>query len=174
MKILNFLLNSNLQWFSGRKFSDIFKVLSLEDLQQMYSPLHEADISKFADIVDAKCASTSLKLTSSASAHSMAARRRSLPNGAMSAFGRSKCTSSATRTSTRPARKLLSASRKSSAAQWRIFWKSEPVAEGVYFISSETLNCVLFHSKNRKNAPARMSRRVPTFLICVPSNHRLY
>ena len=42
------------QWFSGRKFSDIFKVLSLEDLQQMYSPLHEADVTKFADIVDAK------------------------------------------------------------------------------------------------------------------------
>lgn len=42
------------QWFSGRKFSDIFKVLSFEELQQMYSPLHEADISKFADIVDAK------------------------------------------------------------------------------------------------------------------------
>ena len=42
------------QWFSGRKFSDIFKVLSFEDLQQMYSPLHEADITKFADIVDAK------------------------------------------------------------------------------------------------------------------------
>ena len=42
------------QWFSGRKFSDIFKVLSFEDLQQMYSPLHEADVTKFADIVDAK------------------------------------------------------------------------------------------------------------------------
>ena len=42
------------QWFSGRKFSDIFKVLSFEALQQMYAPLHEADISKFADIADAK------------------------------------------------------------------------------------------------------------------------
>ena len=42
------------QWFAGRKFSDIFKVLSFETLQQMYSPLHEADISKFADIVDTK------------------------------------------------------------------------------------------------------------------------
>ena len=42
------------QWFSGRKFSDIFKVLSFEELQQMYSPLHEADISKFTDIVDTK------------------------------------------------------------------------------------------------------------------------
>lgn len=42
------------QWFSGRKFSDIFKVLSFEDLERMYAPLHEADISKFTDIVDAK------------------------------------------------------------------------------------------------------------------------
>ena len=95
------------QRFSGRKFSDIFKVLSFEDLERMYAPLHEADISKFA--------------------------RRSLPDEAMSAFGLFKCTSSATKTSTKPARKLFSASRKSSAAQWRIFWKSEAVMEGVTF-----------------------------------------
>ncbi len=42
------------QWYSGRTYSDIFKVLSFDDLYQMYHPLHEADISKFADIVDAK------------------------------------------------------------------------------------------------------------------------
>ena len=42
------------QWFSGRKFSNIFTVLSFEDLQQMYAPLHEADISKFADIADTR------------------------------------------------------------------------------------------------------------------------
>ena len=40
------------QWYSGRRFSDIFKVLSFEDLRQMYRTLHEADISKFADIAD--------------------------------------------------------------------------------------------------------------------------
>ena len=40
------------QWFSGRNFSDIFKVLSFDDLKHMYRTLHEADISKFADIVD--------------------------------------------------------------------------------------------------------------------------
>ena len=54
MKILNFLLTLT---FSGSPVgsSAIFsKVLSIEDLQQMYFPLHEADISKFADIVDAK------------------------------------------------------------------------------------------------------------------------
>lgn len=56
-----------------------------------------------------------------------------LSDYAMSAFGRFKCMSSATRTSTRPARKLFSASRKSSAARWRIFWKSEAVMERVTF-----------------------------------------
>ncbi len=40
------------QWFSGRKYSDIFAVLSFDDLQKMYYTLHEADISKFVDIVD--------------------------------------------------------------------------------------------------------------------------
>ena len=42
------------QWYSGRKYSDIFKVLSFEDLPKMYYTLHEADITKFVDIVDSK------------------------------------------------------------------------------------------------------------------------
>jgi len=40
------------QWYSARSFSDIFEVFSFEDLQNMYYTLHEADISKFADIAD--------------------------------------------------------------------------------------------------------------------------
>lgn len=40
------------QWHSGRKYSDIFKVVSFEDLQKMYYTLHEADVTKFADIID--------------------------------------------------------------------------------------------------------------------------
>ena len=40
------------QWLSGRSFSEIFQVLSFEDLQNMYHMLHEADITKFADIAD--------------------------------------------------------------------------------------------------------------------------
>lgn len=40
------------QWYSSRKYSDIFKALSFEDLQSMYYTLHEADITKFVDIVD--------------------------------------------------------------------------------------------------------------------------
>lgn len=40
------------QWYSGRKYSEIFRVFSYDDLQQMYHPLHEADITKFVDVVD--------------------------------------------------------------------------------------------------------------------------
>ena len=42
------------QWFSGRSYSDIFQVVTFEELQRMYDPLHEADITKFADILDAR------------------------------------------------------------------------------------------------------------------------
>lgn len=40
------------QWYSSRRYSDIFKVLTFDDLQKMYYPLHEADITKFVDIAD--------------------------------------------------------------------------------------------------------------------------
>jgi len=40
------------QWYSGRKYQDIFKAISFEDLERMYPTLHEADISKFVDIAD--------------------------------------------------------------------------------------------------------------------------
>lgn len=42
------------QWFSARSYSEIFKVLSYEDLASMYYMLHEADVSKFADIAEEK------------------------------------------------------------------------------------------------------------------------
>lgn len=42
------------QWYSSRKYHDIFKVISFEDLQKMYYTLHEADITKFVGIVDSK------------------------------------------------------------------------------------------------------------------------
>lgn len=40
------------QWYSSRRYSDIFKVLSFYDLQKMYYTLHEADITKFVDIAE--------------------------------------------------------------------------------------------------------------------------
>lgn len=42
------------QWYSGRKYSEIFSALSFEALQKMYDTLHEADVTKFAEIVDAR------------------------------------------------------------------------------------------------------------------------
>lgn len=42
------------QWYSGRGYNDIFKVVSFEKLQKMYYTLHEADITKFVDIMDTK------------------------------------------------------------------------------------------------------------------------
>ena len=42
------------QWFSARSYGDIFKVLSYEDLANMYYTLHEADITTFVDIADEK------------------------------------------------------------------------------------------------------------------------
>ena len=42
------------QWYSGRKYSDIFKAVSFRNLQKMYYTLHEADISKFVEIMDTK------------------------------------------------------------------------------------------------------------------------
>lgn len=42
------------QWYSNRRYSEIFKVLTFYDLQQMYNTLHEADISKFVDVVDSR------------------------------------------------------------------------------------------------------------------------
>ena len=40
------------QWRSARRYSDVFKVLSFDDLQKMYYTLHEADITKFVDIAE--------------------------------------------------------------------------------------------------------------------------
>lgn len=42
------------QWYSNRTYNDIFNVVSIDDLYFMYNTLHEADISKFVDIIDKK------------------------------------------------------------------------------------------------------------------------
>lgn len=42
------------QWCSDRSYSEIFKALSFAELQKMYDTLHEADISRFVDIADAR------------------------------------------------------------------------------------------------------------------------
>ena len=40
------------QWHSARRYGDIFKAVSFENLQNMYYSLHEADISKFVGVMD--------------------------------------------------------------------------------------------------------------------------
>ncbi len=40
------------QWYSSRRYGDIFKVLTFDSLQKMYYTLHEADITKFVDIAE--------------------------------------------------------------------------------------------------------------------------
>lgn len=42
------------QWYSNRKYIEIFNAVSYNDFDKMYYTLHEADISKFVDIVDKK------------------------------------------------------------------------------------------------------------------------
>lgn len=39
-------------WYTSRKYSDIFKVVSFSELDQMYYTLHEADISKLVDVIN--------------------------------------------------------------------------------------------------------------------------
>ena len=40
------------QWYSARSYGEIFQAMSFTDLRSMYNPLHEADVSKFAEIAD--------------------------------------------------------------------------------------------------------------------------
>ena len=40
------------QWYSGRKYSEIFNAVSFDELQKMYYTLHEADITKFVDVME--------------------------------------------------------------------------------------------------------------------------
>ena len=40
------------QWWSGRKYGEIFEALSFDDLKMMYPALHEAPVTKFVDIAD--------------------------------------------------------------------------------------------------------------------------
>lgn len=40
------------QWYYDRKFFEIFQAVSFNDLENMYYTLHEADISKFVEIIN--------------------------------------------------------------------------------------------------------------------------
>ena len=42
------------QWYSDRRYNQIFEALPYQDLEKMYYILHEADVSKFADIAESR------------------------------------------------------------------------------------------------------------------------
>lgn len=42
------------QWWSSRKYADIFKAVSFEDMLGLYPTLHEASVEKFAAVLDEK------------------------------------------------------------------------------------------------------------------------
>ncbi|MDO4797829.1 MAG: helix-turn-helix transcriptional regulator [Coriobacteriales bacterium] len=42
------------QWWSGRTYAEFFAANSFEDLSRMYAAQHEADISRFAEVADAR------------------------------------------------------------------------------------------------------------------------
>lgn len=42
------------QWWSSRKYADIFKAVSFEDMVGLYATLHEASVEKFASVLDEK------------------------------------------------------------------------------------------------------------------------
>lgn len=44
------------QWYSGKRFKNIFEHVKLSDIISMYSVYHEMDISKFIETMDEKCA----------------------------------------------------------------------------------------------------------------------
>ena len=45
------------QWYSGRRYFDIFRYVSIEEMLDMYHPYHEMDIMKFVDELDCRISS---------------------------------------------------------------------------------------------------------------------
>ena len=43
------------QWYSGKRFRDIFEHVKLSEIISMYSVYHEMDISKFIETMDERC-----------------------------------------------------------------------------------------------------------------------
>ncbi len=42
------------QWWSSRRYADIFKAVSYEDMLELYQTLHEASVEKIASVLDEK------------------------------------------------------------------------------------------------------------------------
>ena len=48
------------QWYSGKRFAEIFRRVKLSEIIEMYSVYHEMDISKFISAMEERCASVVL------------------------------------------------------------------------------------------------------------------
>lgn len=150
------------QWYSGRKFSDIFKVLSFEDLQQMYSPLHEADVSKFADIVGTRVrkyfADTNLKRIRTLYGCTQAelAKRSNVSLRSIQMYEqRNKDINKASAETVLSLAKVLGCTMED-------LLENESVARGILY-SAANVELHIISLKKGTNAPARMNRCVPTF-----------
>ena len=42
------------QWWSSKKYADVFKAVSYEEILELYATLHEAGVEKFASVLDEK------------------------------------------------------------------------------------------------------------------------
>ena len=49
------------QWYSGKRFRDIFEHVKLSEIISMYSVYHEMDISKFIETMDERCSTELLE-----------------------------------------------------------------------------------------------------------------
>ena len=98
------------QWYSDRKYSDIFEAVSFEDLQQMYVTLHEADITKFAEIMEARIREHFPETS----------RRQSLQGAPASAFVRFRCMNREVKILIRRVQIRCTALPKLWTARWKI------------------------------------------------------
>ena len=49
------------QWYSGKRFRDIFEHIKLTEIISMYAVYHEMDISRFIEVMNEKCAAEFLE-----------------------------------------------------------------------------------------------------------------
>lgn len=107
------------QWWSGRKYSTIFRVFAFDELQKMYYTLHEADVSKFADIADERMRKLFPETSLKRIRQFMVVLKRNLQKSRVSASDPYKCTSNETKTSTKLMPMFYTAFQKCLDARWK-------------------------------------------------------
>ncbi len=137
------------QWFSGRKFGDIFKVLSFEDLQQMYAPFTKQTSANLPILPMPKCVRILQIPISSASVRPTAAQAELAKRSGVSLRSIQMYEQHNKDINKASAETVLSLA-KSLAAQWRIFWKSE-INATIVNMKKEKCN-VLLHDQQKNIA----------------------